>query len=41
MDKKTILAIVLCIGVFILWQTLFAPPPPPPAAVAPDGGVVI
>jgi len=39
MDKKTILAIVLCIAVFVIWQQLFAPAPPPPAG-APDGGAL-
>jgi YidC/Oxa1 family membrane protein insertase len=39
MDKKTILAILLCILVWIAWQAIFyqEPPPPPPA---PDAGVV-
>jgi YidC/Oxa1 family membrane protein insertase len=38
MDKKTIIAIALCIGVWVLWQTLFYKEPPPP--VAPDGGAI-
>jgi len=34
MDKRTIVAIALCIGVLIIWTQLFAPkqPPQPPAA---------
>lgn len=42
MEKKTVLAIVLCIAVWLLWSMLFMEPPPKPdssdAGVA-DGGV--
>jgi len=33
MEKRVILAIVICAGIFILWQQLF--PPPKPAATTP------
>ena len=32
MDKKTILAVVLSLGVFLAYQMFFAPPPPPKQA---------
>lgn len=36
MDKRTILAVVLCIGVWILWSAIFETPPK--NVVIPDGG---
>ncbi len=38
MEKKTILAIVICIGIWLLWSMFFMEPPKKPAA--PDGGTV-
>jgi hypothetical protein len=35
MDKRVMLAIVLCIGVVMAWTKLFPPPAPPPQAPAP------
>jgi YidC/Oxa1 family membrane protein insertase len=40
MDKRVILAIVLCVGILALWAKLFPPPAPPkpaPVASAPSG----
>jgi YidC/Oxa1 family membrane protein insertase len=39
MEKRVIIAVVLCVGILVLWQQLFpAPhaPPPPPAATSPN-----
>ncbi len=37
MDKKTVMAIVLCVVVWIIWSTLFMETPGPPRGV--DGGI--
>lgn len=37
MDKKTILAVVLCIGVWLVWQAIFVKPPKKPGNA--DGGL--
>jgi len=37
MDKRTIIAIGLCIGVLVLWTQVFAPKQPPPSATPPAG----
>ncbi len=42
MDKKTIVAVVLCIGVWLIWQAIFVKPPekrPQPADAGLDGAV--
>ena len=42
MEKKTIIAIVLCIAVWLLWSALFVEPPPKkPAGGQADGGVSV
>ena len=38
MEKKTILAIVICIGIWLLWSMFFMEPPKKPTT--PDGGPV-
>jgi YidC/Oxa1 family membrane protein insertase len=42
MNKKTIIAIVLCIAVWLLWSALFVEPPPKkPVGGRADGGVTV
>jgi YidC/Oxa1 family membrane protein insertase len=42
MEKKTIIAIVLCIAVWLLWSALFVEPPPKkPVDGRADGGVTV
>ena len=39
MEKRVVLAIALCVGVLLIWQTFFPPPQAaPPAATAPVAG---
>ncbi|HMF43586.1 MAG TPA: membrane protein insertase YidC [Polyangia bacterium] len=37
MDKRTIIAIALCVGVLVVWTQLLAPKPQPPSATPPAG----
>ena len=39
MEKRTLLAILLCVGIWIIWQQLFMDPMEPPAGAA-DGGAI-
>ena len=39
MDKRTIIAIGLCIGVLVLWTQVFAPKQPPPSPTPPAGQI--
>ncbi len=34
-DKRTLLAVVLCMGIALVWWKIFPPVPPPPQSVAP------
>jgi YidC/Oxa1 family membrane protein insertase len=37
MDRRAIIAIALCIGIFVVWTQFLAPKPPPPPATPPAG----
>jgi YidC/Oxa1 family membrane protein insertase len=37
MDRRAIIAIALCIGIFVVWTQFLAPKPPPPSATPPAG----